>query len=329
MAKEFGRPRFFGRGPKNRSGFPLQSFCPRGKKDFRFNPLRAQGPAKNMPPSVLYHPVTIGGVIVPGNLFLAPLAGYSDIAFRGLCAAYGSDMSYSEMLSAEGFVRNNRKTLVLLERAENERFFGAQIFSASPYSAAKAAQAICALEPPPTLIDLNCGCPVPKVVKTGAGAALLKNPRLVYDMVKAIKENSKVPVSVKIRSGWDAASLNYRETADAAVQAGAALVCLHARTRTQLYAGSADWSHIKDLTQHCPVPVFGSGDVLSAGAAAAMLEETRCAGLMFARGAIGNPFIFHETRALLETGGVLTPTAAERHAAGRGPHELMVRAKSE
>jgi nifR3 family TIM-barrel protein len=280
-----------------------------------------------LPP--LYHPVTIGGIFIPGNLFLAPLAGYSDMAFRGLCAWYGSDLSYSEMLSAEGFVRGGRATIALLERAPEERYFGAQIFSASPYSAAKAAAAICALPDPPVLIDLNCGCPVPKVVKTGAGSALLKNPRLVYDMVKAMKENCSLPVTVKIRSGWDASSVNYRETAGAAGEAGAALVCLHARTRSQAYAGEADWNHIKDLKEHCSVPVFGSGDVLNAGAAVRMLRWTGCDGIMFARGAIGNPLIFRETKALLACGGAEPASAEERIKLGMEHLERAIRAKGE
>jgi nifR3 family TIM-barrel protein len=233
------------------------------------------------------------------------------------------------MLSAEGFVRGSGRTLSLLDRDSGERYFGAQIFSASPYSAAKAAAAICALPDPPLLIDLNCGCPVPKVVGIGAGSALLKNPRLVYDMVKAVKENSCLPVTVKIRSGWDAASVNYRETAGAACGAGAALVCLHARTRAQGYAGKADWGHIKDLKEHCPVPVFGSGDVLDAEAAVRMLRETGCDGLMFARGAIGNPFIFRQTRALLARGGAETPSARERIQAGMEHLERAVRLKGE
>jgi nifR3 family TIM-barrel protein len=266
---------------------------------------------------------------VPGNLFLAPLAGYSDAAFRGLCVCRGSDLTYSEMLSAEGFVRGSGRTIALLDRDPCERYFGAQIFSASPYSAARAAAAICALAEPPLLIDLNCGCPVPKVVGAGAGAALLKNPRLVYDMVKALKENSCIPVTVKIRSGWDAASVNYRETADAACQGGAALVCLHARTRAQGYAGKADWGHIKDLKEHCPVPVFGSGDVLDAQAAEGMLRGTGCDGLMFARGAIGNPFIFRQTRAFLERGEAETPSARERIQAGMEHLERAVRLKGE
>jgi nifR3 family TIM-barrel protein len=158
---------------------------------------------------------------------------------------------------------------------------------------------------------------------------LLKNPRLVYDMVKAMRENSCLPVTVKIRSGWDSASVNYRETADAACRAGAALVCLHARTRAQGYAGNADWGHIRDLKEHCPVPVFGSGDVLDAGAAARMLRETGCDGLMFARGAIGNPFIFLQTRALLERGEALAPSARERLQAGMEHLGRALRAKGE
>jgi nifR3 family TIM-barrel protein len=280
--------------------------------------------------SSLYRPVAIGGRLIEGNLFLAPLAGFSDIAFRGLCAEYGSDMTYSEMLSAEGFIRNNRKTVILLERAENERNFGAQIFTGSPYSAARAVQAISGSGmPEPVLIDLNCGCPVPKVIRTGAGAALLKNPRFVYDVVKAMKENTSLPVSVKIRSGWDSGSVNYRETADAACQAGAALVCLHARTRSQGYTGAADWGQIRDLKERCPVPVFGSGDLYTPEDAKKMLGETGCDGLMFARGALGNPFIFRETRRLLESGAAAAPSPEERILAGLEHLERCVRAKGE
>jgi nifR3 family TIM-barrel protein len=279
--------------------------------------------------SDLYHPVTIGGLEVPGNLFLAPLAGYSDVAFRSLCVSYGSDLTYSEMLSAEGFVRGSGGTFNLLARDPRERYFGAQIFSSSPYSAAKAAAAIAALPVPPSLIDLNCGCPVPKVVKTGAGSALLRNPRLVYDMVKAMKESCALPVTVKIRSGWDAASINYLETADAACQGGAALVCLHARTRAQGYGGRADWGHIRDLKERCGIPVFGSGDVLSGEEAVSMLRETGCDGLMFARGAIGNPFIFRQTRACLALGRVAEPSARERMRMGLEHLDLCIRAKGE
>ncbi|MDR2588701.1 MAG: tRNA-dihydrouridine synthase family protein, partial [Spirochaetales bacterium] len=150
----------------------------------------------------LYRPVSIGGRCIAGNLFLAPLAGYSDMAFRGLCAEYGSDMGYSEMLSAEGFIRDNPKTALLLARDAEEKHFAVQIFTGSPYSAAMAVRSVCCLSPLPDLVDLNCGCPVPKVIKTGAGSALLRSPRLLFDVVKAMVENSSLPVTVKIRSGW-------------------------------------------------------------------------------------------------------------------------------
>jgi nifR3 family TIM-barrel protein len=258
----------------------------------------------------LLRSVRIGTAVVPGNIFLAPLAGFTDSAFRGICVGFGAFMTYSEMLSAEGFIRDNKKTADLLKRDAAERFFGVQIFTGSPYSAARAVEDIGALDP--TLIDLNCGCPVPKVIRTGSGAALLRNPRLIYDVVKAMKENSKVPVTVKIRSGWDGGSINYRESADAAASAGADMICLHPRTRAQGYSGNASWDHIKDLKTRCPVPVFGSGDLFSPEAAVKMLGETGCDGLMFARGALGNPFIFRETLDFLAKGEYDSPSTRMR-----------------
>ena len=258
----------------------------------------------------LLRSVRIGKAEIPGNIFLAPLAGFTDSAFRGICVDSGAFMTYSEMLSAEGFIRDNKKTSDLLRRDRDEKFFGVQIFTGSPYSAARAVGALGLLGP--TLIDLNCGCPVPKVIRTGSGAALLRNPRLIYDVLKAMKENSKAPITVKIRSGWDGESINYRETADAAVSAGADMICLHPRTRAQGYAGKAAWNHIKDLKTHCPVPVFGSGDLFSPESALEMLAETGCDGLMFARGAIGNPFIFQETREYLQKGEYSLPTTRLR-----------------
>jgi nifR3 family TIM-barrel protein len=258
----------------------------------------------------LYRPLSLGKEILPGNIFLAPLAGFTDAAFRGVAVKLGADLSYSEMLSAEGFVRNNKKTIDLLQRAEEEEFFGVQIFTDSPYSAAKAVGEIGLTRP--TLIDLNCGCPVPKVVKTGAGSGLLKNPRLVFDLVKAMTENTDIPITVKIRSGWDSSAINYLETADAAVQGGARLICLHARTRAQGYSGKANWDHIKELKEKSSVPVFGSGDLFTPEDVRAMLSETNCDGVMIARGAIGNPFIFREIRDFLSTGGYEPITQEER-----------------
>ena len=253
----------------------------------------------------LYRPVSIGKVVLPGNLFLAPVAGYSDRAFRSVCVAQGADFTCTELVSAEALTRDSRKTEALIRRADNEKSYAVQLFGADPETVGRATAL---LEPfAPDVVDLNCGCPVPKVVKTGAGAALSRDParlgRIVEAMVRASSERlGGVPVTVKIRSGWDEGSINYREVARAAVEAGAALVALHARTRVQAYSGKADWSHLADLTTRIAVPVIGSGDLFSPEAAERMLRETGVAGLMFARGAMGNPFIFAETKDLLSRG---------------------------
>jgi len=245
-----------------------------------------------------FSPIQLPGCTIPGNLFLAPLAGYTDRAFRELCLSYGASFTYTEMVSAEALARGSVKTMGLMERAPGEDQLGIQIFLSEPDQIRRALPRLLTYRP--TLIDINCGCPVPKVVKTGAGAALMRSPDSVYEIVKACTELCDLPVSVKIRSGWDASSLTYLETASAAVNAGAAMVGLHARTRVQGYAGKADWNHIKELVQAVPVPVIGSGDLFSPEDAAGMMTSTGCAGVMFARGAIGNPAIFQKTRDLLE-----------------------------
>jgi len=263
-----------------------------------------QNPALNK--GALYHPVSIGPLSVPGNLFLAPIAGFTDAAFRAVCLARGAVLAFTEMVSCEGITRNNRKTLDLLIPAEGERFPAVQLFCAVPETAAAAVEEI--LHVSPALIDLNCGCPVPKVIKSGAGAALMKKPETIGRIVGAMrntldrKGHSHVPVTIKIRSGWDKNSITFMEAAQAAVEAGAAGITLHPRTRSQGYTGSSEWSLIHSLTLSVPVPVIGSGDLFSPVAARRMLDETGCDGVMFARGALGNPFIFERTRALLETG---------------------------
>ena len=265
-----------------------------------------------------YHPVVVGGVTLPGNLFLAPVAGYSDAAFRSVCFGLGADLCYTEMVSSEALTRDHPKTGLLMDRAENETRFAIQLFGAKPETLAAAARIAAARQP--ALIDLNCGCPVPKIVKAGSGSALMKNPRLIRDIVAAMTDAlwpARVPVTVKIRSGWDEGSINYREAADAAVAGGAAAVTLHARTRAQGYAGKADWSHIADLVGRLGVPVFGSGDVSSPEDALRMIKETGCAGVMIARGAMGEPFIFRAARAALEGRECAAPSVAEKVEAAR------------
>lgn len=254
-------------------------------------------------------------LILGGNLFLAPVAGYSDRAFRSICIEQGADFTYTELISSEALVRNGVKTEGLLRRADNEDRYSIQLFGADSAVMYRAGALLAPYQP--AVVDINAGCPVPKVVKTGAGSALMRNPALLGKIVEAVVRSSRdhlggVPVTVKIRSGWDETSLNYNECARIAVDAGAALVSLHARTRVQAYEGRSDWSHISDLVSRLGVPVIGSGDLFSPEDAEQMLRETGCAGVMFARGAMGNPFIFSATRSLLLTGRYTMPEAAQR-----------------
>ena len=273
-----------------------------------------------------HHPVKVGGVELPGNLFLAPVAGYSDAAFRSVCVDEGADLCFTEMVSSEALTRGHAKTKSLLERAENERLYAIQLFGSDPEVLGRA----CGLVLPwrPAVVDLNCGCPVPKIVKTGAGSALMRRPdllgRIVESMSAALRP-SGIPLTVKIRLGWDSASVNWREVAETAVRSGAAAITLHARTRAQNYSGTADWAAIRELASLLPVPVFGSGDIFSAAAARRFMEETGAAGVMVARGAMGNPFIFREARAALE--GLPPPVigARERAATARRHLALSVR----
>ncbi len=267
-----------------------------------------------------HHPVRIGDIEVPGNLFLAPVAGYSDAAFRSVCVDEGADLCYTEMVSAEALTRGHTKTKGLLERAANEKLYAIQLFGSSPSVLAEAAR-LC-LPYKPLLIDLNCGCPVPKIIKAGSGSALPRDGRRFGEVVEAMAKalaGSGVPLTVKFRLGWDQASINYLETGRIAREAGAAAVTLHARTRAQNYSGKADWSAIAALVQALPIPVFGSGDIFSAGAARAFMEGTGAAGVMVARGAMGNPFIFREARASL-AGLALPPVTVEDRVATARRH---------
>jgi tRNA-dihydrouridine synthase B len=244
----------------------------------------------------LLKPIELAELHIPGNLFMAPMAGYTDAAFRALCAEQGASLCFTEMVSAEALARGSNKTLGLARRAENERQWGVQLFAAGERSAAAAVRALQRLRP--SLYDLNCGCSVPKVLKTGAGAALLRDPQRIRDIIKAMSGETGAPLAVKLRSGWDPGSLNYLEAADLAHEGGAALVCLHPRTRSQGFSGCAYWSHIAELKKSSGMQVFGSGDLFSGDDAVRMVKLTGCDGVMFARGAIGNPFIFAQTLAL-------------------------------
>ncbi len=268
--------------------------------------------------SELYRPITIGSLTLPGNIFLAPVAGYSDRSFRSICVDWGADFTYTEMVSSEAYIRNSAKTEKLIARAHNERRYAVQIFGANPdFMAGTAVRIIERYRP--ECIDINAGCPMPKITKTGAGSALMRNPEKLYAVVKAVKEaieqtGSAVPVTVKIRSGWSQMELTWKEAAAAAVEAGSVALTIHPRTCAQCYSGTADWDITAQLVRMMQgrIPVFGSGDLFSPQAARDMLASTGCAGVMFARGAMGNPFIFRQTRELLQTGLYSEITPADK-----------------
>lgn len=253
---------------------------------------------------MLYHPVKIGKLELSGNIFLAPVAGYSDRSFRSICVEHGAAFTYTEMVSAEALVRNNLKTEILMRRAENESAYAVQVFGGEPETVADGAKII--LEKTNCeCIDINCGCPVPKIIKTGAGSALTRDPERLYSVAKAVVQIAgDIPVTVKIRSGWDENHITWKEAALAAIDAGVSAITIHARTRAQGYEGKSDWSKIKELVELAAgrIPVFGSGDLFTPEDAERMLSETGCDGVMFARGAMGNPFIFDKTIRLLTTG---------------------------
>jgi nifR3 family TIM-barrel protein len=289
----------------------------------------------------LYRPVKIGPLELEGNLFLAPVAGYTDRGFRSLCVEQGANFSFTELVSAEALYRGhygldpagsnltcpaNSRTVSMVSRAANERRYAVQLFGGEPEAVYRAALLLAPLKP--DAVDINAGCPVPKVVKNGAGSALMKDParlgRIVEAAVRASREAlGDVPVTVKIRSGWDSNSINYAECARIAVEAGAAMVSLHPRTRSQNYGGTSCWQHIADLVSRLAVPVTGSGDLYTPEDARRMLEETGCAALMFARGAMGNPFIFLAARSFLETGAWEPVSCALRMGAAFRHLELL------
>ena len=282
----------------------------------------------------LYHPVRIGALELPGNLFLAPIAGYSDRAFRTLCVENGAAYCTTEMVSAEALTRGSGKTEELMARSPAERAYAVQLFGGN--ADVVAAAAVLVLQKTDcTSIDINGGCPVPKIVKTGAGSMLTREPERLYAIVHATKqavgaycaehpERGQVPVTIKIRSGWDASHLTWPETTAAALEAGADALTIHARTKAQGYEGHADWGIQRQVVELVGgrIPVFGSGDAASPETARQMLEETGVDGVMFARGAMGDPFLFRRTKDYLCTGTYRQETVQERLAAGFRELEL-------
>ena len=252
----------------------------------------------------------IGNLEIKDNVVLAPMAGVTDKPFRILCKEKGAGLLVSEMVSAKGLLYNNKKTFDLMEFADFERPFAVQLFGSDPYELAGAAQKAEKLLP--DMIDINMGCPVPKVVNNGEGSALLKNPELCYEIIARVSDAIKIPLTVKIRSGWDESTVNAPEIAVLAEKAGAAAIALHARTRTRFYLGDADWDVIKRTVEAVKIPVIGNGDIKNAGDASAMMQQTGCAAVMVGRAAEGNPWIFSEIKAAFSGESYIKPTLTEK-----------------
>ncbi|HYD41315.1 MAG TPA: tRNA dihydrouridine synthase DusB [Anaeromyxobacter sp.] len=237
----------------------------------------------------------IGPHQFPGRFFLAPLAGVSDRPFRAICRRMGASFAYTEMVSAHGLVQGTLQTQSYLDREPDEEPFAVQIFAAEPDVLARGAAV--AVEAGAGIIDINMACPVKKVCGSGAGAALGRDPARVEAAVRAVARAVPVPVTIKIRAGWDEADVNCVDVARAAEAGGAAAVALHGRTRNQMYAGRARWDLVAAVKGAVGIPVLGSGDVWTARDALRMREETGCDAVLVARGACGNPWIFRELAA--------------------------------
>ena len=236
--------------------------------------------------------VHIRGLVIANNLFLAPLAGVGDNAFRIMGRRFGAGLTFSEMVSANGIVRGNQKTLELMHISDAERPLGIQIFGSDPAVMAEAAGMAAGHKP--DLVDINCGCSVRKVLKTGSGAALLADSAHLHRVVRGCVEASPVPVSVKLRLGLHEESINVVETGLAVQEAGASLLTLHPRTAAEKYTGTARWEYIARVKESLSIPVCGNGDIKSAEHAVSMIRQTGCDAVMVGRGAIGNPWLLRD-----------------------------------
>ena len=247
----------------------------------------------------------IGNVEIKGKTVLAPMAGICNSAFRKIIKEMGCSLIYAEMVSDKAIFYGNQKTKEMLFMEQIERPIVQQIFGSDKESFVEAAKYI-EKEMKPDIIDINMGCPVPKVaVKSQAGAALLKDPQKIYDIVSSVVEAVNVPVTVKIRSGWDQNNINAVDVAKICESAGASAICVHPRTRSQGYSGKADWNIIKQVKEVVKIPVIGNGDITDIYKAKAMLDETGCDLIMIGRGVLGNPWLIREINAYLEDGTIL------------------------
>lgn len=255
--------------------------------------------------------MNIGNVSLDNRVFLSPMAGVTDLPFRLICKQKGCGMLYTEMINAKALCYNDENTKKMTKIEDEEHPIAIQIFGSEPEYMGRAAEIL--NSHPNEILDINMGCPAPKVIKNGDGSALMKNPKLAEEVMRAVVENSKKPVTLKIRKGWDDNSVNAVEIAKIAEQAGISAVAIHGRTRDQYYSGKADWDIIKEIKDSISIPVIGNGDVFEIEDAINMLEKTNCDAIMIGRGAQGNPWIFKRINHYMQTGEILpNPTAEEK-----------------
>lgn len=247
----------------------------------------------------------IGNIHIENDVALGPMAGVTDLTFRLICKEYGCGIVFTEMVSAKGIYYNDQKTKDLMRIEKIERPVALQIFGSDPEIMAEVTRRI--NDHDHDILDINMGCPTPKIVKNGDGSALMKNPSLIGRIVKAVSAASTKPLTVKIRKGWDEDNVNAVEVAKIAEENGARAISVHGRTREQFYTGKADWDIIKRVKEAVAIPVIGNGDVFTVEDAKRLKEHTNCDGIMIARGAQGNPWIFKRVDHYLKTGEILPP----------------------
>jgi len=270
----------------------------------------------------------IGNVELSKNVFLAPMAGVTDRAFREICREYGCGLMYTEMISSKGIFYKDKKTAALMKIHDEEQPAAVQIFGSDPEVMGEIAKS--AEESGAVLLDINMGCPAPKIVNNGDGCAIMKNPVLAGKIIEKVSKAVKIPVTVKFRKGWNAENENALEFSRIAEESGAAAVTVHGRTREQFYSGKADWDIIRKIKSERKIPVIGNGDIFTAEDARNMIEYTGCDGVMVARGAEGNPFLFRQIEEILADGKVsYFPTAEEKIKCAIHHAELLFKYKGE
>lgn len=253
----------------------------------------------------------IGSVEIKNKVVAGPMAGYTNSSYRQIAKEYGASLVYSEMISDKALIYNSSKTFKMIESKETEHPLAIQLFGGDVDSMVKAAKII-ENRSKADILDINLGCPAPKVIKGKSGSYWLKNPEKIYEMVKTIVESISLPVTVKIRLGWDVNHINVLEVSKLVEKAGAKAIAIHARTKSQLYQGKADWSYIKLVKENVSIPVIGNGDVKTKEDVKKMLDETGCDAVMIARGALGNPWLFSSSIAYLEGNGIEEPSFKEK-----------------